>query len=66
MVYTLTELSTYYDAMNNIITQLATSSEISTLTTLVTNQHTELMALIAALTVRVASLEEWKLAHMTS
>jgi len=66
MSYTLDQLSTYYDAINTLVTQLATSAEISTLTVLLANQHTAKLALITALTARVQSLEDWKIAHMAS
>jgi len=66
MSYTLEQLSTYYDAINVLVTQLATSTEISNLTTLLTAQHVATQALISALTVRIQSLEDWKIAHMAS
>ena len=63
MAYTLDQLSTYYDSINSLVNQLATSTEINTLTALLSVQHTTLLDLVTALTTRIQNLEDWKIAH---
>lgn len=64
MAYTLTQLSTYYDAIQKRLSQIPTSDQIDDLTDLITNQHTAYTALVNALTARVQALEDRLLAHI--
>jgi len=63
-LYTLQQLSDYYDALVNRVQSIPTNAQITTLTNLVTLQHTTQLDLIAALAERVRILEDWKLIHM--
>lgn len=64
MAYTLDQLSQYYDALANRIQGTPTSTQINDLTDLIAVQHQTILDLIAAITTRIQSIEDWKLSHI--
>ena len=65
MAMTLDELTTAYNALVNRIQGMPTTTQIETLTDLVTTQHTTILDLVNALTARIEVVEDWRIIHMS-
>lgn len=64
MAYTLSQLTSLYNALNNRIQGMPTNDDIDTLTDLINTYQTAVLELIEAMTERLQALEDWKLVHI--
>lgn len=65
MALTNQQLTDQYNALVNRIQGMPTTAQIDALTDLINVQHTTILDLVEALTVRMQTMEDWRITHMT-